>query len=173
MAQTPDALNVRSRRETFVGRGTGASTVTKHDARWCTTTTTELKWEAPPPSLQLTPARPRTRIYINNSELQPTHKLKVTFNHADTTKVDKALWEIPHANLLRDAATGAPGLLEFGRDVTERLMGSSRSEGSLLGTSSKAKYETPMIRAFRVKLQQVCNVRVSGTARRWELCGAV
>ncbi|CAM9371727.1 unnamed protein product, partial [Scytosiphon promiscuus] len=78
----------------------------------------------------------------------------------DTAEVDKALREIPHANLLRDAATGAPGLLEFDRGVTERLMGSSRSEGALLGTSAKAKPETPMIRAFRAKLQQVIDKRI-------------
>lgn len=106
------------------------------------------------------PPSPRTPIVDINSELRSTRastrRYFQRYNDADITRVDKALWEIPHANLLRDAAAGAPGLLEFGRGVTERLIASSRSEGTLLGTSSKAKAETPMIRAFRTKLQQVC-----------------
>lgn len=47
-------------------------------------------------------------------------------------------------------------MLEFDRSVTGRLMGSARSQASLLGVSKLARDETPVIRAFRTKLQKVC-----------------
>lgn len=63
--------------------------------------------------------------------------------------------EIPHAALLRDATRGAPGLLEVDGTVTERLLGSSRSEGGLLGTSKPPREQSIVVKAFRAKLQQV------------------
>lgn len=70
--------------------------------------------------------------------------------------MEKSLWQIPHGKLLSDATKGAPGLLEFDRSITGRLMGSSRSHASLMGVSKLPRDETPMIRAFRTKLQKVC-----------------
>lgn len=63
--------------------------------------------------------------------------------------------EMPYTELLRDAVQGAPALLEIDPWLTTRLLGSSRSEGSLLGTSNPGRKDTAVIRAFREKLQQV------------------
>lgn len=62
---------------------------------------------------------------------------------------------LAHNELLRDASLGAPGLLEVDPTVTKRLLGSSRSEGCLLGTSKTPRQATYVVRAFRTKLQQV------------------
>lgn len=68
--------------------------------------------------------------------------------------------ELAHNELLRDAAQGAPGLLEVDPTVTKRLLGSSRSEGCLLGTSKPPRKATNVVRAFRTKLRQVTSIRV-------------
>lgn len=88
----------------------------------------------------------------------PTHRLFVFLNERSFTKVDPSGGEpraLAHNELLRDAAQGGPGLLEFDPTVTERLLGSSRSEGCLLGTSKPPRQATYVVRAFRTKLQQV------------------
>ncbi|CAM9876571.1 unnamed protein product [Ectocarpus sp. 12 AP-2014] len=90
-------------------------------------------------------------------------ELEEIMNHystQDASRVDNFRCQIPHADLLRDAAAGAPSLFESGQSITERLMGSARSQGNLLGKSRSAKDESPMIRAFRTKLQQVIDKRV-------------
>lgn len=63
--------------------------------------------------------------------------------------------EIPIADLLNDAVIGAPGLLDDDQSVTGRLMGSSQSHRTLLGVSKSKKIDTPIIKAFRAKLQEV------------------
>lgn len=68
--------------------------------------------------------------------------------------------EIPISDLLSDAVVGAPGLLDDDQSVTGRLMGSSQSHRVLLGVSKSKKTDTPIIKAFRAKLQEVgCTTR--------------
>eukprot|EP00752_Nemacystus_decipiens_P004820 g4387.t1 len=98
---------------------------------------------------------------------EPSPVVEAVLKH--TAGVEQSLWEIPHAKLLSDASKGAPGLLELDRSITGRLMGSSRSHGSLMGVSKLPRDETPMIRAFRAKLQKMIDKRVrdsGGSPRR-------
>lgn len=63
--------------------------------------------------------------------------------------------EIPHVTLLQDITGGGPGLLESDSVTTVRLLGSSKSEGSLLGISKPPRERLALVKAFRAKLHQV------------------
>lgn len=61
---------------------------------------------------------------------------------------------MPYTRLVQDVQEGGQGLLEIDPAITVRLLGSSRSEGSLLGRSEPTRKRPALLRAFRSKLQQ-------------------
>ncbi|CAM9441307.1 unnamed protein product, partial [Ascophyllum nodosum] len=67
-----------------------------------------------------------------------------------------------HAHLLQDAVRGAPSFLDLDQGITQRLLGSARSEASLLGLPKSAREETLVVKAFRKKLQEASTAHLVG-----------